>query len=190
MAEAIKAVRLTTPLADQDVATLRAGDRALLTGILYGARDAAHQRLVGLIERGERLPFDLEGQVIYYVGPTPPKPGRVIGSAGPTTATRMDAYAPLLMARGLKGTIGKGGPRSREVIEAMKQYRCVYFLTTGGAAALIAKHFKKSEVVAYADLGPEAVFKLEVEDFPVVVVNDIYGGDLFEEGVKRYARGK
>lgn len=181
-------LRLTTPLSEEDVSSLKIGDRVFLSGVLYGARDAAHKRLVELIERGEPLPFDCAGQVIYYVGPTPPKPGQVIGSAGPTTATRMDKYAPLLMARGLKGMIGKGGPRSKDVVEAMMRYKCVYFLATGGAAALIAKRFKRSEVVAYEDLGPEALFRFEVEDFPVIVVNDIYGGDLFEEGIKHYAR--
>ncbi len=181
-------IRLTTPLADPDVSRLRIGDQVLLNGILYGARDAAHKRLVELIEKGGELPFDLTGQVIYYVGPTPPKPGQVIGSAGPTTATRMDTYTPVLLARGLKGTIGKGGPRSQEVREAMRRHRAVYFLTTGGASALIARHFVKSEVVAYADLGPEALFRFDVKDFPAIVVNDIYGGDLFEEGIKRYAR--
>ncbi|MBI3989019.1 MAG: fumarate hydratase C-terminal domain-containing protein [candidate division NC10 bacterium] len=183
-----EAIRLTTPLTDEDVSRLRMGDRVLLDGILYGARDAAHKRLVELIEKGGKLPFDLAGQVIYYVGPTPPKPGQVIGSAGPTTATRMDKYAPVLMAKGLKGTIGKGGPRSKEMREAMMVYRSIYFLTTGGASALIARHFRRSEVVAYADLGPEALFRFEVEDFPAIVVNDIYGGDLFEEGIRRYAR--
>lgn len=183
-----EAIRLMTPLTDEDVSRLRIGDRVLLSGVLYGARDAAHKRMVEEIEKGRELPFEPRGQVIYYVGPTPPKPGQVIGSAGPTTATRMDAYTPVLLAKGLKGTIGKGGPRSKDVREAMVQHRAIYFLTTGGAAALAAKHFRRSEVVAYEDLGPEALFRFEVENFPVIVVNDIYGGDLFEEGIRRYAR--
>ncbi|MFN3476743.1 MAG: fumarate hydratase C-terminal domain-containing protein, partial [Candidatus Methylomirabilales bacterium] len=139
MGQADEVIRLTTPLADEDVAALKAGDRVLFNSVLYGARDAAHRRMVELIEKGGALPIDLQGQVIYYVGPTPPKPGRVIGSAGPTTAPRLDQYAPALMMKGLKGTIGKGGPRSKEVRDAMIRYRCVYFLVTGGAAALIAK---------------------------------------------------
>ncbi len=179
--------RITPPLDDRDVESLRAGDRVLITGVLYTARDAAHKRLIELIDRGGELPFDLRGQIIYYVGPTPAKPGQIIGSAGPTTSGRMDVYTPKLLELGLKATIGKG-PRSRAVKEAMKRYRAVYMAAVGGAAALLSKCIKKSEVIAYEDLGPEAVRRLEVEDFPAVVINDIYGNDLFIEAVERYKK--
>jgi len=175
--------RLTTPLSDEDVAQLKAGDIVYLSGVLYTARDAAHKRLVDLIINGEELPFDLKGAVIYYVGPTPPKPGEPIGSAGPTTSYRMDPYAPILIEHGLKGMIGKG-KRNQAVKDACVKYKAVYFGATGGAAALIAKAIKKAEVIAYPELGPEAVRRIEVEDFPVVVVNDTYGNDLYEEGRK------
>jgi fumarate hydratase subunit beta len=179
--------RIHTPLTDEVVASLHTGDTLLITGVLYTARDAAHKRLIELIEKGEKLPFDLQGQVIYYVGPTPRKPGTPIGSAGPTTSGRMDLYVPLLIKRGLKGMIGKG-QRSQEVRDALAKYKAVYLGATGGAGALLSKRIKKSEVIAFADLGPEAIRRLEVADFPVRVINDIYGGDLYEEGVKRYAR--
>ncbi|MBI1987884.1 MAG: Fe-S-containing hydro-lyase [Nitrospinae bacterium] len=178
---------LTTPLSEEDVSRLRIGDRVLLNGILYTARDAAHARLVALMDRGEELPIDLQGQVIYFAGPSPAKPGKVIGSIGPTTSSRMDAYSPKLIARGLKGMIGKGS-RSPQVIEAMVQHKCVYFGATGGAAALLAKTVKKAQVVAYEDLGPEAIVRLEVENFPVVVINDARGGDLYREGRKKYSK--
>lgn len=178
---------VTTPLSEEDVSRLRIGDRVLLNGILYTARDAAHARLVALLERGEELPIDLKGQVIYFAGPSPAKPGKVIGSIGPTTSSRMDAYSPKLIARGLKGMIGKGS-RSPQVIEAMVQHKCVYFGATGGAAALLAKAVKKAEVVAYEDLGPEAIVRLEVENFPVVVINDAWGGDLYREGRGKYSK--
>jgi len=177
--------KLTTPLSDEDVSKLKAGDIVYLTGTLYTARDAAHKRLVDLIKEGKELPFDLKGAVIYYVGPTPPKPGEVIGSAGPTTSYRMDPYAPILIEKGLKGMIGKG-KRNEAVKEACKKYKAVYFGAVGGAAALIAKAIKKAEVIAYPELGPEAIRKLEVENFPVVVVNDTYGNDLYEEGRKQW----
>ncbi len=179
--------RVTTPLADEVVEDLRAGDRVLITGYIYTARDAAHKRMVETIERGEPLPVDLKGQIIYYVGPTPPKPGQVIGSAGPTTATRMDRYVEPLLKLGLKGMIGKGN-RSPEVRELLKRYRAVYFAAVGGVATLLQKHIKSSELVAYEDLGTEAIRRLYVEEFPVIVANDIYGGDIFEEGRKKYAR--
>ncbi|AEG14942.1 Fe-S-containing hydro-lyase [Desulfofundulus sp. TPOSR] len=179
-------IRLTTPLTDEVVEKLRIGQRVLLNGILYTARDAAHKKMVELLDRGEELPIPIKGQVIYYVGPSPAKPGRVIGSAGPTTSGRMDPYAPRLIALGLKGMIGKG-KRSPEVIKAMKQYKAVYFAAVGGAAALLARAIKSCRVVAYPELGPEAIHELVVEDFPVIVVNDILGGDLYEEGVKIYA---
>jgi fumarate hydratase subunit beta len=180
-------VRIYTPLTDEVVEKLRIGDRVLINGIIYTGRDAAHKRLVDLINKGESLPFDITGQILYYVGPTPPKPGQVIGSAGPTTSYRMDPFAPLLIAKGLKGMIGKGS-RGKEVIDAMKKYKAVYFAATGGAGALISKRIKKSEVVAYEDLGPEAIRKLEVEDLPVIVVNDVRGNDLYIEGKKRYRK--
>ena len=180
-------IKLTPPLTDKDVEKLKAGDKVLITGVLYTARDAAHKRFIELLDKGEKLPFDVKGQLIYYVGPTPAKPGQVIGSAGPTTSGRMDAYTPRLLELGLKGTIGKG-QRSAEVVEAMKKYKAVYLAAVGGAAALIAKTIKKAEIVAYEDLGPEAIRRLEVVDFPAIVVNDINGNDLFRIGVERYRR--
>lgn len=182
------AIRITTPLTDEAIRGLRIGDRVLLTGLAYTARDAAHKRLVDLLERGEPLPVDLRGQVIYYVGPTPARPGEVIGSAGPTTATRMDRYAPLLHAHGVKATIGKGGPRSAAVVEALRRHTALYLLATGGAGALLGKHITASELVAYEDLGTEAIRRLTVRDFPLIVANDAHGGDLFLEGMRRYAR--
>lgn len=179
-------IRLNTPLTDEDVKRLRIGDRVLLSGIIYSARDAAHKRLVALIKEGKPLPFDLQGQVIYYMGPSPAPPGRPIGAAGPTTSYRMDPYAPELIAKGLKGMIGKG-TRSPEVKEAMKKYGAVYFAAIGGAGALMSQSILSAEVIAYPELGPEAIRRLEVKDLPIVVANDIYGGDLYEEGVKRYA---
>jgi fumarate hydratase subunit beta len=180
-------IRLRTPLAEADVVRLRAGDRVRLSGTLLTGRDAAHKRLCELLDQGKPLPIDLGGQVIYYVGPTPPRPGMVIGSAGPTTGGRMDAYAPRLMALGLKGMIGKGH-RSQPVRDAMRQYRAVYFGAVGGAGALLSRFIKSAEIVLYEDLGTEAIRRLVVEDFPVVVVDDVHGNDLYEEGVKRYAR--
>ena len=178
---------LTTPLTDDNVARLQIGDRVLLNGVLYTARDAAHARMVTLLEQGKELPIDVRGQVIYFAGPSPTKPGRVIGSVGPTTSYRMDPYSPMLIAKGLKGMIGKGS-RSPEVIDTMRRYGCVYFGATGGAAALLARAVKKAEVVAYEDLGPEAIRRLEVENFPVVVVNDVQGRDLYQEGREQYSR--
>ena len=183
-----KEVRLTTPLSTQDVEKLNIGDKVLLSGVLYTGRDAAHKRLFDLITDEKELPIDIQGQVIYYVGPTPAKPGKPIGSAGPTTSYRMDSFAPKLIELGLKGMIGKGN-RSQPVIDAMKKHKAVYFGATGGAGALIAKRIKKAEIVAYPDLGPEAIRRLEVEDFPVTVVNDTKGNDLYVEGIKRYAEG-
>jgi fumarate hydratase subunit beta len=182
-----EAIRLTTPLANQDVEKLRIGDRVILSGVVFTARDAAHKRLVQLMETGAALPFDLQGQVIYYVGPSPAPPGRPIGAAGPTTSYRMDAYAPTLIARGLKGMIGKGA-RNQAVKDAMQQHKAVYFAAIGGAGALMARSILSAEVIAYPELGPEAIRRLEVKDFPVIVVNDTQGGDLYSEGVKAYAR--
>jgi len=178
-------LKLSTPLTDEVVAGLRAGDRVLISGILYVARDAAHKRMAAALDAGQALPFDLTGQIIYYMGPTPPRPGRPIGAAGPTTSYRMDAYAPRLMAAGLKGMIGKGG-RAPAVRQAMQTYRCVYFAGIGGAGALLSQRILAAEVIAYEDLGPEALRKLSVADFPAIVINDIYGGDAYEAGQKAY----
>jgi fumarate hydratase subunit beta len=176
---------VTLPLTEKTIASLKAGDSLLLSGVMFAARDAAHKRMVAALEQGISLPFDVKGQTLYYVGPTPAPPGRVIGSAGPTTSSRMDVYTPRLLAAGLKGMIGKG-PRSPEVKEAMKHYGAVYMAAIGGAGALLSKCIIKSEVIAYEDLGPEAVLRLEVKDFPVTVINDIRGRDLYEEGRNRY----
>lgn len=180
-------MELKTPLRDEDILKLKAGDRVNLSGIVFTARDAAHARLVDLIAKGEKLPIPLQGQVIYYVGPAPAKPGEIIGSAGPTTSYRMDPFTPVLLKHGLKGMIGKGA-RSKEVREAIKKYGAVYFAAVGGAAALISRSIKRAELVAYPDLGPEAIRKLEVESFPLIVINDVYGNDLYEEGVARYRK--
>ena len=180
-------IRLKTPLSDADVENLKAGDKVLITGVIYTGRDAAHKRLTDLLKEGKPLPVDLKGQIIYYVGPAPAKPGHAIGSAGPTTSGRMDAYSPKLMEIGLKGMIGKG-LRKKEVIEAMKKYKAVYLAATGGAGALLAKSVKKAQIVAYEDLGPEAINRLEVVDFPVIVVNDTKGNDLYQQGMAQYAR--
>lgn len=172
---------LNSPLTEEDVRSLKIGDRVYLSGVIYTGRDAAHKRLVDLLKDGKPLPFDVKGQIIYYVGPTPAKPGKAIGSAGPTTSYRMDAYTIPLLEQGLKGMIGKG-KRSSEVKNGLQKYTGVYFGAIGGAAALIAQSIKKSEIVAYEDLGPEAIRRLEVENFPVVVVNDCHGGDIYERG--------
>lgn len=178
-------IKIETPLDDETASALKAGDRVSITGVLYTARDTAHKRMVESLDKGEPLPFELKGQVIYYVGPSPTKPGNIVGSAGPTTSYRMDSYSPRLMEQGLKGMIGKG-MRSREVIDAMKKYKCVYFAAIGGAAALIAKCVKSVEVIAYEELGPEAVRKLFVENFQAIVINDVYGNDLYEMGKAEY----
>jgi fumarate hydratase subunit beta len=180
-----EAIRLKTPLRDEDVERLKIGDRVFINGVIYTGRDAAHKRLFDLLRDGKELPFDIRGQIIYYVGPTPAKPGQVFGSAGPTTSYRMDAYSPTLIEKGLKGMIGKG-MRSDAVKKAMRKYKAVYFAATGGAGALLAKRVKRAEIVAYEDLGPEAIRKLDVEDLPVIVVNDVRGNDLYAEGEKKY----
>jgi fumarate hydratase subunit beta len=177
--------RIALPLTDETIRNLKAGDDLLLTGVMYVARDSAHRRMAESLDRGQPLPFAIAGQTIYYMGPTPPKPGQVIGSAGPTTSGRMDAFSPRLMAAGLKGMIGKG-MRSAEVKKAMMEHGAVYMAAIGGTGALISKAIKKSEVLAYHELGAEAVLRLEVEDFPATVVNDTRGGDLYEEGKARY----
>jgi fumarate hydratase subunit beta len=178
-------LRITTPLTDDIIEQLRAGDRVTITGTIYVARDAAHKRMIEALDRGDPLPFDPRGQIIYYMAPSPAKPGAPIGSAGPTTSYRMDPYAPRLMEVGLKAMIGKGN-RSSDVREAMQDYKGVYRAAIGGAGALIAKSIKHAEVIAYDDLGTEAVRRLRVEDFPAIVVNDIHGGDAYEDGRKKY----
>lgn len=177
--------KVMLPLTNETLKDLKAGDNILLTGTMYVGRDAAHQRMVRALDQGEPLPFDIKGQTIYFMGPSPAKPGQPVGSAGPTTSGRMDAYSPRLLAEGLRGMIGKG-MRSPLVREAMKKYKAVYMAAIGGAGALISKSIKKSEVIAYEELGTEAVLRIEVEDFPVTVINDIYGGDLYEEGKATY----
>lgn len=179
-------IKLSTPLSDKDVSSLRIGQQVLLSGVIYTARDAAHKKMVDLLENDQPLPINLNGQVIYYVGPSPAKPGQVIGSAGPTTSSRMDTYTLKLLPLGLKGMIGKGR-RSPEVIQSIKQNTSVYFAAVGGAAALISKSIKQCKVIAYPELGPEAIHELYVEDFPLITANDTQGGDLYEEGIKKYA---
>ena len=178
---------ITTPLSDADVESLRAGDRVRISGVLYTARDAAHGRLLPLIEKGEPLPFDPRGQIIYYTGPSPARPGSVVGSIGPTTASRMDKYVPALLKLGLKGTIGKGY-RSQAVKDALRQHRALYLGAIGGAGAVLSQFVKKLEVIAYEDLGTEAIRRLEVEGFPAIVLYDCHGGDLYQDGQKAYAR--
>ncbi|GIW15358.1 MAG: fumarate hydratase [Tepidiforma sp.] len=178
-------VRLTTPLTDDVIEGLTIGTHVTFTGVIYTARDAAHKRMIELMKRGEPLPIDLRGQVIYYVGPTPPRPGAVIGSAGPTTAMRLDPYTIPMLEAGLKGIIGKGG-RGPAVREAIRQHHAVYCIAVGGTGALLNRHIKSAEVVAFEDLGTEAIRRLVVEDFPAIVVNDCHGGDLLEEGKRQY----
>jgi fumarate hydratase subunit beta len=178
-------IKITTPLDESTVLKLKAGDSVKITGNIYTGRDAAHKRLYELIKEGKELPFPLDGQIIYYVGPAPAKPGYACGPAGPTTSYRMDPYAPALLEKGLKGMIGKG-LRSKEVIESMKKNKAVYFAAVGGAAALIAKTIKKSEVIAYLDLGAEAIHRYYVEDFPAIVCIDAYGNDLYESEPPKY----
>lgn len=175
------------PLTDADVESLNAGDRVRITGVLYTARDAAHGRLLPLIEAGQPLPIDVRGQIIYYTGPSPARPGDVVGSIGPTTGGRMDKFTPKLLVLGLKGTMGKGA-RSQTVKDAFKEYKGVYFGAIGGAGAVLSRFVKKVEIVAYEDLGTEAIRRIEVENFPAIVVNDCHGGDLYQEGMTQYAR--
>jgi len=179
----LKKVQL--PLTDASIKELHAGDNVLLSGVIYVARDAAHKRLVETLDKGQPLPFDIKGQTIYYMGPSPAKPGQVIGAAGPTTSGRMDVYSPRLMQEGLKGMIGKGN-RAKPVKAAIVKYKAIYFAAIGGAGALIAKGIKKSDVIAYEELGAEAIRRLVVENFPVTVINDIYGQDLYDEGKAKY----
>lgn len=178
---------ITTPLTDADAETLRSGDRVRISGVVYTARDAAHGRLVALLEKGQPLPVDLRGQIIYYTGPSPARPGNIVGSIGPTTGGRMDRFTPALLAIGLKGAIGKGG-RSQAVKDALRQHKAVYFGAIGGAGAVLSQFVKTLEVVAYEDLGTEAIRRLQVEAFPAIVINDCHGGDLYQDGIKQYAR--
>ncbi len=183
----MEAKKIQAPLSDDDIMALKAGDNVLIDGVIYTARDAAHKKLVELMDKGEALPIDLKGQFIYYVGPTPAKPGQAIGSAGPTTSGRMDAYTPKMLEKGMKACIGKG-LRNQAVKNALQQHKGVYLAAVGGAGALLSKKIKKCEVVAYPELGAEAIHRLEVEDFPATVINDAYGNDLYAEGAKEYAR--
>ncbi len=183
------AIRIKTPLSHEAARTLKAGDSCLISGVIYTARDAAHKRLCELIDSDQPLPLDIKDSIIYFVGPTPAKPGQAIGSAGPTTSYRMDAYSPALIAKGQTGMIGKG-KRGDEVVEAMKQHGAVYFGAIGGCGALLSKCIKKAEVIAYDDLGAEAIRRLEVEDFPVIVVIDSEGKNLYEIGKAQYLAQK
>lgn len=185
--DAAEPLRLTTPFTDDVVARLKAGDPVVISGVLYTARDAAHERMHAMLERDEALPVDLRGQVIYYCGPTPPRPGRPIGSAGPTTATRMDLYTPALLAQGVKGMIGKGR-RGPAVREALRRFRAVYFAAVEGTAALLGQRVLSADVIAFPDLGPEAIYRFVVDDFPVIVVDDIHGNNLYDIGRRQYAR--
>ncbi|MDD5014113.1 MAG: Fe-S-containing hydro-lyase [Atribacterota bacterium] len=180
-------IKITTPLDIKEIVNLRAGDFVNITGNIYAARDAAHKRFFELIEKGEKLPIDLKGQIIFYAGPTPAKPGNSCGSVGPTTSYRMDSYTPELLERGLKGMIGKG-LRSKEVMRSIKKNKAIYLAAIGGTAALIAKSIKKSEVIAYEDLGAEAVFKFYVKDFPAIVVVDSVGNNLYEIEPLKYRK--
>lgn len=171
---------VSAPLNGEDIEQLRCGEQVLIQGTVYAARDAAHRRMVEALEKGQSLPFDLRGQIIYYVGPCPAPPGKVIGSAGPTTSGRMDAYAPLLIKEGLRAMVGKGD-RSPEVVEAMREHKAVYLAAVGGAGAYLARRIVSAEVVAYPDLGPEALLRLEVQDFPCIVVIDCQGNNLYRQ---------
>lgn len=182
-----KMKRLTLPLSDSDIKGLKAGETVLLSGTMLTGRDAAHKRLYELVEKGERLPIDIKGELIYYVGPAPAKPGFAVGPAGPTSSYRMDKYAPTLLDLGLKGMIGKGA-RNQDVIDAIVRNGCVYFACVGGAAALIAKSIKKEEILCYEDLGTEAIRRYTVEDFPCIVAIDSYGNNAYTEGQKDYCR--
>jgi len=180
-------IKLTAPLKDEDIEKLKAGDRVLITGAMYTGRDAAHKKMVDLIEKNEKMPFDPTGQIIYFVGPAPAKPGQVMNSAGPTTSGRMNKFSPIVIGAGLKGMVGKG-EMGAEVVEAMKKHKAVYMVATGAAGALIADRIIGAEVVAWEELGPEAVRKLTVDEFPAIVAQDCHGGNIFVEGVEKYKR--
>jgi fumarate hydratase subunit beta len=177
--------RIQTPLENHVITELKSGEKVFLSGFIYTARDMAHKRFIDALEKDEPLPFEVEKQVIYYCGPTPTPPGKAIGACGPTTSSRMDIYTPKLLSLGLKGMIGKG-KRSQAVRDAIIKYKTVYFGATGGAGALLSKSVVSSEVIAYEDLGPEAVMRLEVMDMPLFVINDIYGNDLYDAGILQY----
>jgi len=179
-------LEITTPLTEEGLKSTHSGDRLFITGVIYTGRDAAHARMIKSLDNGEDLPFDIHGQIIFYAGPTPARPGRTIGAIGPTTSYRMDPYSPRLLEAGLKGMIGKGS-RGAAVKEALVKYQAIYCMATGGVAALLSKAIKKAEVVAYEDLGPEAVRLLEVVRFPVICINDIYGNDLYEQTRKEFS---
>jgi fumarate hydratase subunit beta len=181
-------MKITSPIEEEiKIEKLTVGTRVTISGVIYTARDAAHHRIIQALEKGEELPFNLKGQTIYYLGPSPTRPGQAIGAAGPTTSRRMDKYTPKMLAAGIKAIIGKGS-RSPEVREAIKEYKAVYLVTTGGTGALLARTIKQVEAIAYQELGAEAIFKLTVEDFPAIVANDIYGEDLFEQGKAKYKK--
>jgi len=181
-------MNITSIIEEEIIEKLTVGTRVTISGVIYTARDAAHHRIIQALEKGEKLPLDLKGQTLYYMGPSPARAGQVIGSAGPTTSSRMDKYTPKLLAAGVKATIGKGS-RSPEVREAIKKHKAVYLVTTGGAGALLAKTIKQVEIIAYEELGTEAIMRLTVENFPAIVANDIYGEDLFELGRAKYKKG-
>lgn len=183
----ISNLHISSPVAPEIIEKLAVGTKVLISGVIYTARDAAHHRLVQALDKGEELPFDLMGQTLYYMGPSPARPGRVIGSAGPTTSSRMDTYTPRLIAAGVRAMIGKGS-RSPAVREAIRQYGAIYFATFGGAGALLARSIKRVETIAYEDLGPEAIMRLDIKKFPAIVANDIYGKDLFEQSKAEYRR--
>ncbi|MGD9886558.1 MAG: FumA C-terminus/TtdB family hydratase beta subunit [Bacilli bacterium] len=180
-------IKLKTPLTDYDITSLRIGDEVLFSGTIFTARDAAHSKLINHIKNNEKLPFDPYNAIIYYVGPTPPRPNQVIGSAGPTSSYRMDPYSSVLMSQGVKVMIGKGD-RSSEFLKALVKYQGVYLSAIGGTGALLSKTIKKATLIAYPELGPEGIYQLEVEDFPAIVTYDSHGGDLFTEGQKQYER--
>lgn len=182
-----KTVYLKTPLQEEDLAQLEIGDKVFITGLIYTGRDAAHKRLVELVQADRELPFNIKGQAIYYVGPAPAPPGKPIGSAGPTTSYRMDPYTPALLKAGLKAMIGKG-PRTQPVIDSIIENKAVYLVAIGGAAVVVAKSIKAARIIAYEDLGTEAIRELTVENFPCIVANDIRGRDIFQEGVKQYSQ--
>lgn len=181
----LSAIKIQAPFDEEIVRSLKAGDRVLISGTVYAARDAAHKRMMETLEQGKELPINIKGQVIYYVGPTPAKPGQVIGSAGPTTSGRMDKYTPALLDLGLKGMIGKGY-RNQQVIHSIEKNKAVYFGAIGGSGALIARTIKKVEIIAYEDLGTEAIRKMVIEDFPAIVINDIHGNDWYQQGMEKY----
>ena len=180
-------IKLTPPLTDEVIEKLKVGDRVLISGTMYTGRDAAHKKMVDLIEKNEKMPFDPKGQIIYFVGPAPAKPGQVMNSAGPTTSGRMNKFSPIVIGAGLKGMVGKG-EMGAEVVEAMKKHKAVYMVATGGAGALIADRITGAEVVAWDELGPEAVRKLTVNEFPAIVAQDCHGGNIYVEGVKKYQK--